>query len=194
MRYGRSFYPSVREQIPTQLIEQLPQEYQESHTFFMNLRDKWVEHSVNGFEFTQVVAYLTPAERGPKSVSSISVLPNRIAFLSVQDMLRLQKLAKGEDFSCSDAVSCIQYSIGFSPRRCSMSVRLNITMDNDVYARLKKEVPAKKLSAFISEAVRAQLHPDANILDAAYQAARKERWRKVLDEDWKHVDGESWPK
>ncbi len=59
----------------------------------MNLRDKWVAHSVNGFEFTQVVDYLTPAERGPKSVSSISVLPNRIASLSVQDMLRLQKLA-----------------------------------------------------------------------------------------------------
>ena len=28
-----------------------------------------------------------------------------------------------------------------------MSVRLNITMDDDVYARLKKEVPPKKLSA-----------------------------------------------
>lgn len=30
-----------------------------------------------------------------------------------------------------------------------MSVRLNITMDDDVYARLKKEVPPKKLSAFM---------------------------------------------
>ena len=47
-----------------------------------------------------------------------------------------------------------------------MSVRLNITMDNDVYARLKKEVPAKKLNAFISAVVRAQLHPGANMLDA----------------------------
>lgn len=75
-----------------------------------------------------------------------------------------------------------------------MSVRLNITMDNDVYARLKKEVPAKKLSAFISLAVRAQLHPDASMLDSAYQAARKERWRNVLDEDWQHIDDEGWPK
>ncbi len=75
-----------------------------------------------------------------------------------------------------------------------MSVRLNITMDNDVYARLKKEVPAKKLNAFISAVVRARLHPDANMLDAAYQAARSERWRKVLDEDWQHIDAEGWLK
>ncbi|OGW51532.1 MAG: hypothetical protein A2V62_07605 [Nitrospirae bacterium RBG_19FT_COMBO_58_9] len=75
-----------------------------------------------------------------------------------------------------------------------MSVRLNITMDDDVYARLKKEVPSKKLSAFISRAVRAKLHPDAKALDAAYQAASKERWRAGLDEDWKHVDAEDWPK
>ncbi|ULA65243.1 MAG: hypothetical protein LZF86_190546 [Nitrospira sp.] len=75
-----------------------------------------------------------------------------------------------------------------------MSVRLNITMEDDVYVRLKKEVPLKKLSAFISGAVRAKLHPDENALNAAYRAASKERWRDGLDEDWKHVDGEGWPK
>ena len=76
----------------------------------------------------------------------------------------------------------------------AMSVRLNITMDDDVYVRLKKEVPAKKLSAFISKAVRAKLHPDAKALNAAYQAASKERWRTNLVEDWKHVDDEGWPR
>ena len=75
-----------------------------------------------------------------------------------------------------------------------MSVRLNITMDDDVYTRLKKAVPAKKLSAFISGAVRAKLHPDAKALNAAYQAARKEQWRTSLAQDWKHVDDEGWPK
>jgi hypothetical protein len=67
-------------------------------------------------------------------------------------------------------------------------------MDDDVYARLKKEVPPKKLSAFISRAVRAKLHPDAKDLNAAYQAASKERWRTSFDEDWKHIDVEGWPK
>ncbi len=74
-----------------------------------------------------------------------------------------------------------------------MSVRLNITMDEDVYARLKKAVPPKKLSAFISGAVRARLHLDAKTLDATYRAASKERWRAGLAEDWKHLDDEGWP-
>ena len=89
--------------------------------------------------------------------------------------------------------SCIQYSIDLV-REVAMSVRLNITMDDDVYARLKKEVPLKKLSAFISGAVRAKLHPDVRALNVAYKAASKERWRSGLAEDWKHVDAEGWPK
>jgi hypothetical protein len=65
-----------------------------------------------------------------------------------------------------------------------MAVRLNITMDEEVYKRLKKEVPPKKLSAFINEAVRAKLYPDNPALDAAYRAARRERWRKTLSDEW----------
>ena len=49
----------------------------------------------------------------------------------------------------------MQYSI-LVPSEVRMSVRLNITVDDDVYARLKKEVPPKKLSAFITGAVRAR--------------------------------------
>jgi hypothetical protein len=55
-------------------------------------------------------------------------------------------------------------------------------MDDDVYERLKKEVPPRKLSAFITEAVRAKLQPESKSLDAAYRAARKERWRAGLEE------------
>ena len=74
-----------------------------------------------------------------------------------------------------------------------MPVRLNITMDDDVYERLKKDVPPKKLSAFITTAVREKLHPGAKALDAAYRAASKERWRKKLSDDWKDADIEGWP-
>ena len=75
-----------------------------------------------------------------------------------------------------------------------MSVRLNVSIDDALYARLKKQVPSKKLSAFIREAVRAKLHLDAKALDVAYQAASKEQWRKSLDENWKHIDAGGWPK
>ena len=74
-----------------------------------------------------------------------------------------------------------------------MSVRLNITMDEDVYQRLKKAVPAKKISDFINRAVRSRLYPDARTLDEAYRAAAGEPWRGALDEDWSLTETESWP-
>ncbi len=75
-----------------------------------------------------------------------------------------------------------------------MAVRLSITMEEDLYARLKQEVPPKKISAFISSAVRAKLHPDRKSLNEAYRAARKERWRKELENDWKNTECDGWPK
>ena len=74
-----------------------------------------------------------------------------------------------------------------------MTVRLNITMDEAVYQRLKKEVRPKRISAFINEAVRAKLRPDRSTLDAAYRAAGKERWRRRLADDWSTTDTEGWP-
>src|SRR3989304_3296090 len=58
-------------------------------------------------------------------------------------------------------------------REAFMPVRLNVTVDKDVYVRLKKELPPKRISAFINEAVRARLHPDRKTLDAAHRAARR---------------------
>ena len=75
-----------------------------------------------------------------------------------------------------------------------MPVRLNITMDEDLYRRLKKELPAKRISRFISDAVRARLHPDRRTLDAAYKAARREAWRRQVAEDWKPTETEGWPR
>jgi hypothetical protein len=74
-----------------------------------------------------------------------------------------------------------------------MPVRLNITMDEGVYRRLKRELPPKKISAFIEDAVRARLYPDRKTLDTAYEAARKERWRAELSADWAVTETESWP-
>jgi hypothetical protein len=61
----------------------------------------------------------------------------------------------------------------------------------DLRSRLEA-VPSKKLSAFISEAVRAKLNPDAKTLQAAYRVARKEQWRTSLADDWSHIGGEGW--
>ena len=74
-----------------------------------------------------------------------------------------------------------------------MPVRLNIIMDEKVYKRLKEQVPAKKMSAFINEAVRTKLRPDKTTLNAAYKAARMEAWRNTLTKDWAVTDTEGWP-
>ncbi|HSF04099.1 MAG TPA: hypothetical protein VLA62_13905 [Solirubrobacterales bacterium] len=74
-----------------------------------------------------------------------------------------------------------------------MPARLNVTIETDLYRRLKRELPPKKISAFISEAVRARLHPDRATLDAAYKAARKEPWRRRLARDWGPTEAEGWP-
>jgi hypothetical protein len=81
---------------------------------------------------------------------------------------------------------CIQYIIG-------MNVRLNITMDRDLYRRLKRDLPPKGISAFISEAVRCKLLPDEKALDAAYRVAAQEPWRRELAEDWDATEAEAWP-
>jgi hypothetical protein len=66
-------------------------------------------------------------------------------------------------------------------------------MDEDLYRRLKRELPPKGISAFINKAVRARIHPGRAALDAAYKAASRERWRRRLAEEWTATESEGWP-
>lgn len=74
-----------------------------------------------------------------------------------------------------------------------MPVRLNITIDEDVHERLKRELPAKAISRFINHAIRARLRPSREALDEAYKAAARERWRTSNASDWSATDVEDWP-
>lgn len=83
----------------------------------------------------------------------------------------------------------IQHSIGGHV----LTVRLNITLDDGLYARLKKATPPKKMSAFIAEAVEYKLRPGKADLNRAYKAAARESWRKRVSEDWGRTEAEAWP-
>lgn len=74
-----------------------------------------------------------------------------------------------------------------------MPVRLNITIDQDVHERLKRELPAKGISRFINDAIRARFRPSREVLDKAYSAAARERWRKAAAREWAVTDVEDWP-
>jgi hypothetical protein len=74
-----------------------------------------------------------------------------------------------------------------------MAAQLSITLDEELYQRLKRELPPKRISRFIEEAVRAKLGASKVELDAAYKAASKEPWRSRLATDWSATEDESWP-
>jgi len=57
---------------------------------------------------------------------------------------------------------------------------------------MKGQLPPKRLSAFINEAVRARLSPDVKTLDAAYRVASRERWRRRLGREWESTKVEDW--
>jgi hypothetical protein len=54
-------------------------------------------------------------------------------------------------------------------------------------------LPAKGISRFINDAIQAQLRPSRDVLNEAYKAAARERWRKAEDRDWSVTDVEEWP-
>ena len=74
-----------------------------------------------------------------------------------------------------------------------MAVRLNITIDEDVHERLKRDLPPKGISRFINEALRARLRPSRDELDAAYRTAAREKWRRSEAREWRRTDVEGWP-
>jgi post-segregation antitoxin (ccd killing protein) len=74
-----------------------------------------------------------------------------------------------------------------------MPVRLNITIDEDLHERLKRELPPKGMSRFINEAIRARLRPSREALDEAYRAAACEQWRRSEVDDWSVTEVEDWP-
>jgi post-segregation antitoxin (ccd killing protein) len=74
-----------------------------------------------------------------------------------------------------------------------MAVRLNITIDEDVHERLKRDLPAKGISRFINAAIRARLRPSREALDEAYRATARERWRRSEARAWSASDVEDWP-
>ena len=74
-----------------------------------------------------------------------------------------------------------------------MSIRLNITIDDDVYASLKRDCPAKGISRFINATLRVRLRPSPKALAAGYKAAAKEPGRQQLAREWDAIETEGWP-
>lgn len=74
-----------------------------------------------------------------------------------------------------------------------MTVRLNITLPEDTYQRLKQQARPKGMSAYIDEALKLRLKTDRAALDEAYRQSWSDEARFEEAADWTAVDVDGWP-
>lgn len=128
MKYARPFVGGVRAKIPEPVIEELTPEMKDDHEYFMDLRGKYIAHSVSALEENTVRAYLNPEEEGKQGVSHISVHRLRFASLSIDEVKELKSL-------CNYFVEKLQLLIEDEKRRVLEYLRSLPT--NELYRREK---------------------------------------------------------
>lgn len=67
---------------------------------------------------------------------------------------------------------------------------LSITIDENLYYTLKKQVPAGKLSKYVAEAIKNKISLTQEDLALAYKEAAEDSVRNKDIEDWKATDAE----
>ncbi len=92
VKYARIFKSGVREKVSHLKIGFSDDEL-EAHEYFINLRDKHISHSVNGYERGQVVAFLEIGEDEEISVSSITTESSRV-MMTQKNIWCIGELAK----------------------------------------------------------------------------------------------------
>lgn len=93
VRYGRTFGSGVREGIPLEVIENLPEHHQRHHRYFKNARDKWIAHSANSFELNTVHLSISAEASGRREVAAVSVTNHGVSSLSYGQAQDLRDLA-----------------------------------------------------------------------------------------------------
>jgi hypothetical protein len=93
--YARAFKSGVRaKELRDKITSMLPEELHEKHQWAIDMRDKFVAHSVNAFEDNQVVASLFREEHGHNGIFRITVRRSRLAALGDNNIMDLKKLCK----------------------------------------------------------------------------------------------------
>ncbi|MEQ9116395.1 MAG: hypothetical protein RLN62_06330 [Rickettsiales bacterium] len=67
---------------------------------------------------------------------------------------------------------------------------ISITVDENLYYSLKKQVPAGKLSKYVSDAIKNKISANQENLALAYKEANQDKERNKTIEDWKSIDAE----
>lgn len=67
---------------------------------------------------------------------------------------------------------------------------ISITIEENLYFSLKKQVAPGKLSRFVSEAIRNKISSNNENLSLAYKEAMHDKSRRKTIEEWKPLDAE----
>lgn len=92
VRFMRTHGTGVRAGIPAAWIDTLPIDLSKAHSYFKNLRDKFVAHSVNPLEDNQVFAWVKGYGTAGAQVTRIDASPGRY-FPGADDAASLGRLA-----------------------------------------------------------------------------------------------------
>jgi len=77
VRFMRTHGTGVRSGIPGAWIEELPIDLRDAHSYFKNLRDKFIAHSVNPLEDNQVFAWVKGYGTSGAQVTHVDASPGR---------------------------------------------------------------------------------------------------------------------
>lgn len=77
-----------------------------------------------------------------------------------------------------------------------MAIRTTISLDEELYAKLKQFTKPRGINQFVNEVLREKFQrveqeKIENLMKAGYLATKSDR--ASLNEDWQTVDGEGWP-
>ncbi|HEV2097579.1 MAG TPA: hypothetical protein VGR45_01495 [Stellaceae bacterium] len=93
IRYARAFSTGVRVKVYEEAVSTLSDQQRSKHDYFMQMRDKYIAHSVNAFEESTPVARYWVEIVQEEGITSIECNHRRIVGLSEQDFKDIIDLA-----------------------------------------------------------------------------------------------------
>ncbi len=94
VKYSRCFTKAVRSKIPTEYMASFPDELKEKHKYFINLRNKYIAHSVKIFEDNYVSLDVQDGPNGERAIKGVTMGGSRIEGLGIQNIFDLINLCE----------------------------------------------------------------------------------------------------
>ncbi len=91
VKYARCFKGGVRVSTEKELTAAVPDEFKEIHELILDIRDKYIAHSINDLENHEVRVWLNPEERG-KKINNVNIGSDYLAGPEPDIFLKMKTL------------------------------------------------------------------------------------------------------